>query len=305
MLNNFFTFIFYYFLILFSIYGYGLFFLKINGRSSDSTNFGYVGLTGLFFILIYSYASNIFIPHSTIHNLFFVLIGIILFLKFFKMNFNNLKTEALFSIIIFSVLIFSAFIFKNHDDFPYYHFPYTYYLTQDSFHFGIGQFNHGFRTPSSIFYLNSLLSLPLAEYYLFNFMPIFILGFANIIFLKKIHSYFCSFKLSKNLSLKINYINYLSLLSFIFINIFFYRISEHGTDRSAQILILIFITITLEFLNSKNNKFNLVYIYILIGLIISLKAFYILYLIIFIPIFYFIYEKKKKNYVKFKIFFNK
>ena len=30
----------------------------------------------------------------------------------------------------------------------------------------IGRFNHGFRTPSSIFYINSLFYLPFAEYYL-------------------------------------------------------------------------------------------------------------------------------------------
>ena len=53
---------------------------------------------------------------------------------------------------------------KNHDDFPYYHFPYTYYLTQDNLHIGIGQFGHGFRTPSSIFYLNSLFYLPLIKF---------------------------------------------------------------------------------------------------------------------------------------------
>ena len=46
------------------------------------------------------------------------------------------------------------------------------------------------------------------------------------------------FKIKKD---KINIINYLSLLSFIFINIFFYRIAEHGTDRSAQILIFLLI----------------------------------------------------------------
>ena len=32
---------------------------------------------------------------------------------------------------------------------------------------------------------------------------------------------------------------FLTFLSFLFINIFFYRIAEHGTDRSAQILILL------------------------------------------------------------------
>jgi len=276
----------------------------LNDRYSDFHNFGHVGLSGLFFILIYSYASNLFISHSAAHNLLFILLGIILFFFFFKKNYNRLKIEVIFSLIIFSILLFSAFIFKNHDDFPYYHFPYTYYLTQDSFHFGVGQFNHGFRTPSSIFYLNSLFYLPFAEYYLFNLTPIFILGFANIIFLKKIHNFFWSLNLNKSFLQRINNINYLSLLSFIFINIFFYRISEHGTDRSAQILILIFIILTLEFLNSKRNeKLSLIYVYILIGLIISLKAFYILYLVLFIPIFYFIYEKNKKIFLSLKFFF--
>ena len=36
-----------------------------------------------------------------------------------------------------------------------------------------------------------------------------------------------------------DFINYLSLLSLVFINIFFYRLAEHGTDRSAQILIFL------------------------------------------------------------------
>ena len=33
--------------------------------------------------------------------------------------------------------------------------------------FGLGNFNHGFRTPSSIFYLNSLFYLPVIKYYFF------------------------------------------------------------------------------------------------------------------------------------------
>ena len=90
------------------------------------------------------------------------------------------------SIVIFLVLFISLLIEKSHDDFPYYHFSYTYQLTQDSLGFGIGKLNHGFRTPSSIFYLNSLFYLPLADYYLFNFSAVYILGFANIILIEKI-----------------------------------------------------------------------------------------------------------------------
>ena len=165
----------------------------------------------------------------------------------------KLKKELILSIIVFSTIFISLLIFKNHDDFPYYHFPYTHYLTNQSLFFGVGQFNHGFRTPSSIFYLNSLFYLPLAEYNLFNFGQTFILGFANIILLKKIHNYFVSFETK---SVKINFINYLSLFSLIFINIFFYRIAEHGTDRSAQILIFIFIIEILNLIKLRETEKN-------------------------------------------------
>ena len=89
-------------------------------------------------------------------------------------------------------MFISILLFKNHDDFTYYHFPYTYYLTQHSFFFGVGEFNHGFRTPSSIFYINSLFYLPFIEYYLFNVSQVLILGFANLILIKKIGFLFIS-----------------------------------------------------------------------------------------------------------------
>ena len=57
------------------------------------------------------------------------------------------------------------------------------------------------------------------------------MGFANIILLSKI---------IKSIQLKkINFLSYYCLLAFMFINIFFYRFGEHGTDRSAQILIFL------------------------------------------------------------------
>ena len=60
---------------------------------------------------------------------------------------------------------------------------------------------------------------------------ILILGFSNLILI---------FKLKNDYhNKKYDFVFYLTFLSFLFINIFFYRIAEHGTDRSAQILILI------------------------------------------------------------------
>ena len=113
----------------------------------------------------------------------------------------------------------------------YYHFPYTLSLISEKKIIGIGLLEHGFRTPSSLFYLNSLFYLPIIDYYLINAGAIFIMGFCNIFFLEKI-----SFYLNKK---KTDFILFLSLFSLILVNTAFYRIAEHGTDRSALILILV------------------------------------------------------------------
>ena len=297
-------FTFYYILILVSIVGYGLFFLKILKVKLDFINLGYVGLFGIYILIIYSYFSNFFISHNEFHNLAIHFIGLILFTYLIKQKYSEYKSEIIFFFIVFIILFCALFQFKNHDDFSYYHFPYTYYLTQQSLYIGVGQFNHGFRTPSSIFYINSLFHLPYAKFYLLNFFSIFILGFANIILLKKIHNYF-KFLSIKNIQL--NFIHFLSLLSFIFINIFFYRLSEYGTDRAAMIVIFLFVIELLNIINLRIiKKPNIFYIYLLGALIVSFKAFYILYIVFIIPLFLHI-SKKNKNYIQtFSVlFFNK
>ena len=301
---NFFIFTTYYLLILTSIIGYGLYFLKLLKIKFDFINFGYAGLFGIYILIVYSYFSNLLIAHTETHNLVILCIGLILFIYLIKQKYSLLKSEIIFSFIVFVLLFCAVLQFKNHDDFAYYHFPYAYYLTQQSLHIGIGQFGHGFRTPSSIFYINSLFYLPYAKFYLFNFFSLFILGFANIILLKKIHNYF---KFTSAKGEQVNFIHFLSLLSFIFINIFFYRMSEYGTDRAAMILIFLFVIELLNFVNLKNIKtLNLFYIYLLGALIISFKAFYILYIIFIIPLFLYIL-KKNKNYIQtsYFLFFNK
>ena len=296
--------ILYYILILTSILGYGSFFLKIFKIKLTSNNFGYVGLFGIYVLLIYSYLSNFFIAHSKIHNILLLTLGIVIFFFKFLKNYTKYKKEMLITLIVFFLISSTLFLYKNHDDFSYYHFPYTYYLTQQSFYLGVGHFNHGFRTPSSIFYINSLFYLPFAKFYLFNFFSIFILGFANIILLKKVHNYFKFLSIKKK---KLNFVNYLSLLSFIFINIFFYRLSEYGTDRAAMILIFLLLIELLNFINLKKIKnSDLFYIYLLGAIIISLKAFYILYIIFIIPLFIFIFKKKKYYLQTFNfLFYNK
>ena len=277
MLTNLYTYILFYFLIVCSTLGYGLAICSLSEKYKVSNNLGYIGLVGVFFLIIYSYFSSLFIAHGLVHNSIVVFLGLILFIVFIFFYKKNQNQDWYYFIGIFLILLIAAFIFKTHDDFPYYHFKYSYYLTQNSAFIGLGNFNLGFRTPSSIFYLNSLFYLPYVKHFMFQIPVILIMGFSNLILL---------IKLKKNiLTNKINFITYFTLLVFIFINVFFYRLAEHGTDKSAQILVFIlFIEILILTNFNSNTPRQISKIYIIMGLIISFKAFFILYGIFFLVI---------------------
>ena len=185
MKPDFFILFFFYFVSILSTVGYGLYFQKVINIPVSKRCLGFSALIGIFFLTIYSYFSNIFYEHNIRHNSIVLILGLSLF------YFNYLKKSLLTKNIkifigIFLLLFISFLIFKSHDDFPYYHFPYTYYLTQNSSYIGIGQFNHGFRTPSSIFYFNSLFYLPIIKFYLFHIGSAIIFGSAIYIFLSNI-----------------------------------------------------------------------------------------------------------------------
>ena len=274
---NFYTYILFYFFIVCSTLGYGMAICSISEKYKISNNIGYTGLIGVFFLIIYSYFSSLFIAHSLIHNLIILSIGLIFFIIFTFLFKTNQSVDFYYCFLIFLVLLVGALIFKTHDDFPYYHFKYSYYLTQNSAFIGLGNFNLGFRTPSSIFYLNSLFYLPYVKYFMFQIPAILIMGFSNLILLIKLKK-----NIKKN---QINFITYFTLLVFIFINIFFYRIAEHGTDKSAQILVFILFLEILILLNFRSDIYKQISkIYIIIGLVISFKAFFVLYGLFFLVV---------------------
>ena len=267
---------FYYFLIIFSAIGYGML-ASINLRQKENIDFGFIGLTGVLILILLSYFSNLFFIHGYLHNLIVILVGFSIFNFFLIKNFPQLKKNFFITIIVFSILFIGLLMYKNHDDFFYYHFQYSLTLINFKKIFGLGLMGHGYRTPSSLFYLNSLFYLPGIKFYLLNAGAIIILGFANLVLLNKILDYFNS----KNY----NFIFFLISITFIYINTTFYRIAEHGTDKSSLILIFIFAIIYLESLNNKKKQ-NLVVlenyyekIIILITLIISFKSFYLIYIL--------------------------
>ena len=261
-----------YFFIILSVIGYGLLFFSTT-KNQLNVELEFSLLAGLFFLILLSFLTHFFVPHGFFHNLIISFFGIIFFFFFSFKEKKIIKEYYFYLLLIFGVLFIGFLTIKPHDDFPYYHFPYTYYLTQDNMIIGTGSINHGFRTPSSIFYLNSLFYLPIIKYFSFHMGAVLIFGFSNLILILKLKSDYSN--------KRYDFISILTILSFVFINIFFYRISEHGTDRSAQILILI---LFIEVLSLYRNELNLnnffSKIFILLGLIITLKAFYVLYLLI-------------------------
>ena len=266
----------FYFASIISTFGYGFYLQKIINIPFKKRCLGYSLLIGFFFLTLYSYLSNFFYEHNIYHNLIVLIIGLFLF---YLNDIKKLLQKKNFKILIilFLLLFLSFLIFKSHDDFPYYHFPYTYYLTQSSSFVGIGQFNHGFRTPSSLFYFNSLFYLPVIKFHLFHIGSAIIYGSAIYIFFSNIIE-----NIKKK---KINYIYYYNLLALIFILVFFYRLAEHGTDRSAQILILLVVTEIFKIFTSKKiSNYEVSIISILFTIIISLKAFYFLYSLILLPL---------------------
>ncbi len=272
------TLLLYVILFIHSILGYGMIFSKITNRELLSQNIGYIGIIGFFFISLISIFSSFFFAHNYLHNIILHGVGIIFFLITIK-NFKKIS-ELKYLWLLIIVLWVGIYVYKNHDDFPYYHLTYALNLSENSFIVGTGNFSHGFRTFSSLFFFHSILYMPFVDFYLFHSGPFFILIFFNFIIISELIK---SYK-----SKKFDFLYFFSLLSFIFINVAFYRIAEHGTDRSAQILlILIFISFikTIHFKKSKISP-SLSILLILVFLASSMKVIYYLYLLL-IPIIFF------------------
>ena len=235
----------YLYLISFSLIGYGIILSKF--LSINQSCFGVYGVLGITFFAFISYSSSILISHNLIFNSIILYFGIFLFI-FYSKNIINFKKELLLLSIICFVSIIFVLVAKNHDDFPYYHFPYISFLAEYSHPIGLGLLNNGFRSPSSIFFISSMFYLPKSEIFLFHLTPAFILIFSNIIFLKMIFN--------KDIFKDNKFYNFYSLFAFSFINIFFYRLAEHGTDRSGMILMLIAIYYLIFFTNIEKKLNN-------------------------------------------------
>ena len=266
-----------YLFLLFSILGYGIFFYRLSFEKLDDLsheNSIYIGFYGLFFVTLISLFTSLFLSHNLLHNSLLHIFGVFYFLTI------KIKNKKEFSKIIFfiSIIVFSALLIsKTHDDFSYYHFPFTKYLTENKIIFGMGNINHGYNLLSSLFFLNSTFYLPLIGYYSFHYSTVFFLIFFNFFIFKEILN-------PKNEDL----VKFLFILAFSFFNLSFNRIAEYGTDKPGQLLISILVIklIQIVLFNKEKEKISkIIFLLPLLAYCISLKTYFLPYIILGLIIF--------------------
>ena len=272
MINDLLVFVSAFSLLLLSTIGYGILFQNLCfGLIKDFKDEKaiYTGFYGLFFITLISLITNLLFPHTIVHNLILHIIGITCFFYF---DIKNKKNFVKIIFLISAATFFALLISKTHDDFSYYHLPFTKYLTENKIIFGMGNINHGYNLLSSLFFLNSTFYLPLINYFSFHFGIIFFLVFFNFFIIKEIFN-------SKNHEI----IKFLYILAFSFFNLSFNRIAEYGTDKPGQLLITILVIKLFQILCFDKEKIKINKIIILLPLLaysISLKTYFLSYLIL-------------------------
>ena len=155
----------------------------------------------------------------------------------------------------------------------------------------MGHLNHGYNLLSSLFFLNSVFYLPFIEYYSFHFSLLFFLIFFNFFILRE------TLKTSNK-----DFLKFLYIFAFVFFNLSFNRIAEYGTDKAGQLLIVVLIIKLLEYICIDNEKKNITKLFFLIPLLalcISLKTYFLPYILLGALIIFI--DNKKLNFFK-KIF---
>ena len=261
-----------FYILLVSVVGYGILFQNLcygHIKNMADQNEIYIGFYGLFLLTFISIISSLLVPHNFTHNIILHLIGILLFI------FLKIKNKKDYSKMIFLISLFTIsalLISKTHDDFSYYHLPFTKYLTEQKIIFGMGNLGHGYKLISSLFFLNSTFYLPFVEYFSFHFSLLFFLIFFNYVLLREIIS-------EKTHEV----IKFLCIFALTFFNLSFNRLAEYGTDKVGQLLIVVLIIKIFQHICFDNNKFKLNGILIILPLLafcISLKTYFLSYILL-------------------------
>ncbi len=171
--------------------------------------------------------------------------------------------------------------------------PNALHFVENKLEFGLGNLNHGFKHHSSIFYLYSVFYFPIIKFYIFNVLNFFFLLFTVLFLLDSIDNDLKKFNFSNKSLLKI-------LFLILFISIF-NRIGEYGTDITGQLLAGVMICLILDVILKKKILFyDLIIILSFLAYLITIKTYFIVYIIL--PIVIFIFVENKYSFFKEFIF---
>ena len=153
-------------LSLISISGYGIFYSKIIKEKVNSENIFNYFFKGLILITILSVLYHFLIQNNKIINVLIFLIGILIYLKNFKIK--NIKFISFLTLIFFSGILIS----KTHEDFSVYHFQHIKELTDGYIKFGMSNLDIRYFYSSIFSYVQTIFRFPYFDLLLIN-IPIY------------------------------------------------------------------------------------------------------------------------------------
>ena len=262
-------------LSLISISGYGIFYSKIIKEKVNTENIFNYFFKGLILITILSVLYHFLIQNNKIINVLIFLIGILIYLKNFKIK--NIKFISFLTLIFFSGILIS----KTHEDFSVYHFQHIKELTDGYIKFGMSNLDIRYFYSSIFSYVQTIFRFPYFDLLLIN-IPIY------SIFISLIGYLILEIKKNNNKN-KFLYIFFLILLIFKF-----KRMSEFGYDYIGQ-FILIYLFLEYIYNDSKVRELKFKedsIIFFLYAVLIKVSNIY------FLPIVIYKIINKKFNYKK-------
>ena len=181
----------FFFLLIFSIIGYGAL-ANINLTKTSSYNIFNFFFFGIIVLLVLSIFYYYLVPNNKVLNLLLFFFGLFLNYKF--LSFKNYKIIFFISFLLFSGILIS----KTHEDFSVYHFQHIKELSDGYIKFGLSNLDPRYFYSSIFSFIQTLYIFPYFDYYLIN-LPSYLIfvslvGYLFVeIFKKKINSIFLFF----------------------------------------------------------------------------------------------------------------
>ncbi len=266
MIYEYFLCLVFFFIILATTQGYGIFLKEIILDKKIILNQSEIGIIGFFFLLILSILTHFFIPLSSYSNSIIVLIGIIFYIINLK-YFWSVNIKYFFPIIIFlSILSFS---FEYHSDYFWYHLPYINLLANNKIIFGSSNLNDFFGYGHGWLDIMAIFNLPIFESYFTSFV--------SIIFI----TYYIYFLISLFQYSKDDILKTWSLLCLIFFFLQYPLLKDYGAEIHMNLLyVMICLNIYLFYYRAENKENYFLLIIFLTTFVFFLR----LNAIIFLPL---------------------